>query len=632
MKFIDSGEGKIPLLSAIAILAISLTVNLPGLAISPVLGKLKDVFHSTALEVQLLNVLPNLVTIPFILGAGKICTPKNQLTVLTIGLLIFTATGVAYFFAKSMIILIVLSCILGVGIGLVIPLAASLISQNFSGKPRAIVLGAKSGLSNLSLIIATLFVGWVASRNWHFAFIVYFIPLIPLILVPFIKNKFINKARKAPELVTTNDDKSQNFHFKGKMAENMMWFALIIYFIITYGALVISYYLPFTMEAYGLSTSKVGVATSMFYLSATLAGFGLSKVIKITGIWTFQIALILITISLFSIGFIHSYASYIIGVFMIGLGYGLVQPILYDKTSYFAPNDAKSTEYFAILLTSSYIALSCIPFIVEFFGTFIKGNDDPSFPFILNGVILAILSIVVVVKHKSFVVQAGVIPQGSGIVEQPSSVLDPVTRYVATSMEDNRQKVKENVESAVLESEAPVASPISFNTPSPQSSTASVAFTAPESLTQGLPSSGTLPLTSGKAAQIMKAAESSLSQATNSLREMRIKQSAMLRQEAAQLKEKADELYKESLELIDEANALDSSSASLTTDASATESLTNGSSATDSSGQTIDASSSEKISTASESTSSTEPESQSQTPENNQRPSSPDSSTSAKEI
>ena len=180
MKFIDSGEGKIPMLSVLAILAISLIVNLPGLAISPVLGKIKAEFpHSTALEVQLLNVLPNLFTIPFILGAGKICTPKNQLTVLVIGLSIFTATGVAYFFAKSIIILILLGCLIGVGSGLVIPLAASLISQNFSGKPRGMVLGAKSGLSNLSLIIATLFVGWVAAKNWHFAFIVYFLPLVP---------------------------------------------------------------------------------------------------------------------------------------------------------------------------------------------------------------------------------------------------------------------------------------------------------------------------------------------------------------------------------------------------------------------------------------------------------------------
>ena len=573
MKFIDSGEGKVPLMSAIAILAISLTVNLPGLAISPVLGKLKEVFHSTPLEVQLLNVLPNLLTIPFILGAGKICTPKNQLTVLTIGLSIFTATGVAYFFAKSMIILIVLSCILGVGIGLVIPLAASLISQNFSGKPRGVMLGTKSGLSNLSLIVATLFVGWVASRNWHYAFIAYFIPLIPLVMVPFIRNKFINQQRTPPAITDKeNSGNSQNFHFQGKIARDMMWFALIIYFIVTYGALVFSYYLPFTMDSYGMSTGKVGVATSMFYLAATLAGFGLSKILKATGIWTFQLGMIVITLALFGVGFIHTYASYIIGVFMLGLGYGVIQPILYDKTSYFAPNDAKSTEYFALLLTSTYIALSTIPFIVEFFGTFIKGNTDPSFPFILNGVIMTILSIVVVVKHKNFVVQAGVIPQSEGVLKEPSSVIAPGDRYVAASITGNRQSATAGVEAAMAEGLAPVGVPMDISEPSQTASTitsvSSPIVPSPskenptvgqqdENTDQSIVSIPTAPLSpTGKSAHIMKAAETSLAQAKESLQQMRRQQAQLLKEEAAQLEIKAKELQDEAQQLRNEADEL----------------------------------------------------------------------------
>lgn len=565
MKFVDSGEGKVPLLSAIAILAISLTVNLPGLAISPVLGKLKEVFHSTALEVQLLNVLPNLVTIPFILCAGKICTPKNQLTVLTIGLLIFTATGVAYFFAKSMIILIVLSCILGVGIGLVIPLAASLISQNFSGKPRGMMLGVKSGLSNLSLIVATLFVGWVASKNWHYAFIAYFIPLIPLVMVPFIRNKFINQQRVIPILQKSNETStSENFHFKGKTAKDMMWFALIIYFVVTYGALVFSYYLPFTMDSYGMSTGKVGVATSMFYLAATLAGFGLSKILKATGIWTFQLAMIVITLALFGVGFIHTYASYIIGVFLLGLGYGVIQPILYDKTSYFAPNDAKSTEYFALLLTSTYIALSTIPFIVEFFGTFIKGNTDPSFPFVLNGVIMTILSIVVVVKHKNFVVQAGVIPQGEGIIKEPSSVLAPGDRYVTTTMTGTHQNANASSEAAAAEGLAPVGVPMGVFDSNTNSNTAPSPSVMPASIIT--PISSLAPTPTGRSADIMKAAEASLAQAQSSLAEMRHQQSLMLRQEAAQLESKSVELHLEAQELLKEANTLEISNVSKDTE------------------------------------------------------------------
>lgn len=570
MKFIDSGEGKVPLLSAVAILAISLTVNLPGLAISPVLGKLKEVFHSTPLEVQLLNVLPNLLTIPFILCAGKICTPKNQLTVLTIGLAIFTATGVAYFFAKSMIILIVLSCILGVGIGLVIPLAASLISQNFSGKPRGVMLGTKSGLSNLSLIVATLFVGWVAAKNWHYAFIAYFIPLIPLVLVPFIRNKFINQQREAPVLQKSdNTSDSQNFHFQGKQAKDMMWFALIIYFVVTYGALVFSYYLPFTMDSYGMSTGKVGVATSMFYLAATLAGFGLSKILKATGIWTFQLGMIVITLALFGVGFIHTYASYIIGVFMLGLGYGVIQPILYDKTSYFAPNDAKSTEYFALLLTSTYIALSTIPFIVEFFGTFIKGNTDPSFPFILNGVIMTMLSIVVVVKHKNFVVQAGVIPQREGLLKEPSSVLAPGDRYMASSITGSRQDSEAGSEAAMAEGLAPVGVPMNITSaPSPASS--STVTSTPVSTVSNIPVdipitplAGVKPISpspitpTGRSAEIMKAAETTLSEVNGSIAAMRKHQADMLRQEADVLDTKAAELHQEAEELREEAGELD---------------------------------------------------------------------------
>lgn len=568
MKFIDSGEGKVPLLSALAILAISLTVNLPGLAISPVLGKLKEVFHSTPLEVQLLNVLPNLLTIPFILGAGKICTPKNQLTVLSIGLAIFTATGVAYFFAKSMIILIVLSCILGVGIGLVIPLAASLISQNFTGKPRGVMLGTKSGLSNLSLILATLFVGWVAARNWHYAFIAYFIPVIPLVMVPFIRNKFINQQRVAPVLLKDdNTSDSQNFHFKGKEAKDMMWFALIIYFVATYGALVFSYYLPFTMDSYGMSTGKVGVATSMFYLAATLAGFGLSKILKTTGIWSFQLAMIVISLALFGIGFIHTYASYIIGVFMLGLGYGVIQPVLYDKTSYFAPNDAKSTEYFALLLTSTYIALSTIPFIVEFFGTFIKGNTDPSFPFILNGVIMTIMTIVVVVKHKNFVVQAGVIPQREGVLKQPSSIIAPGDRYVAASITGSRQSASAGVEAAMEEGLAPVGVPMdiasgSSNTASSSVSTlspapASVSFNPITPITPITPISPSPITPTGRSAEIMKAAEHSLAEAQGSIIEMRRQQADLLKQEASQLQQKAEELHQEAEALIAEANSLE---------------------------------------------------------------------------
>lgn len=525
MKYIDSGEGKVPLLSVVAILAISLTVNLPGLAISPVLGELHKYFGNvTKLEVQLLNVLPNLVTIPFILCSGKICNQKNQLTVLTVGLIIYAATGIAYFFAKSMLVLILLSCVLGAGCGLVIPLAASLISQNFKGKPLGTALGFKSGLSNFMVIIATLFVGWVAVKNWHYAFIVYFIPIIPLCLVPFIKSNYINSARPLPDAAAAPGQPQQSFHFQGDKAKKMMWGAMAIYFLITYATIAISYYLPFTMESYGFDTSKVGVATSMYYLSATIAGFGLSKVIKATGVWTMQAGMILATIGLFAIGFIHTYPSYIIGIFIMGIGYGLVQPILYDKTSYFAPSDAKSNEYFAFLLTCNYVGISSVPFIVEFFGSFISDSKDPSFPFILNGVILAIVTIVCIIKHKSFVVQAGVIPEADGLLRFPSSVISPGEREVASEISSHSDNAIEDAKSVKESIDAGAT---------PQKETTD---------------------------DILHKAENSLQSAHQSMMDMRHQEAELLRHEAAELREKAEELTAESSELMEQADSIENTS------------------------------------------------------------------------
>lgn len=85
--------------------------------------------------------------------------------ILGIGLVIYAATGILYFFAKTMTELIVLSCLLGVGCGLIIQLAASLISEYTVGKARTKALGMKSGVSNFMVIFATLFVGWVAVYN-----------------------------------------------------------------------------------------------------------------------------------------------------------------------------------------------------------------------------------------------------------------------------------------------------------------------------------------------------------------------------------------------------------------------------------------------------------------------------------
>lgn len=406
MKYVSNGRGSLPLISLIALLSVSLTVNLPGLAVSPMLGKLSDIFpHASQLEIQLLTLLPNLVIIPMILVAGKITSVRNQTAVLATGLGIFLLSGVLYLFADTMPMLVGLGALLGVGCGLIVPIAAGQLSEWFYGEQNAKVLGFKSGTSNGIVILATLFVGWAADISWHTSFCVYLVPAIPLLLLPFMTNTFIRKHIRPEAPAAANSAASPAKPAdKPKFKRPAVILAGVIglYIALTATSMVFTYYLPFTMKHYGLSTSQVGIATSMFYVTAMIGGFSLTPYIKAVGRFGLYACIVMIVAGLLMLGFFHTMAAYVAGVLLIGLGYGFFQPIIYNKTTQIAPDKALSTKYFSYTLAGNYIALSVVPLIVELFQR-IFDNHTADFPYFLNAAILAVIFALGIFKNKSFV-------------------------------------------------------------------------------------------------------------------------------------------------------------------------------------------------------------------------------------
>ncbi len=402
MKYISNGRGSLPLISLIALLSVSLTVNLPGLAVSPMLGRLSDLFpHASRLEIQLLTLMPNLVIIPMILVSGKITTVRNQTAVLATGLGIFLLSGVLYIFADTMVELVGLGALLGVGCGLIVPIAAGLLSEWFYGEQNAKVLGFKSGTSNGVVILATIFVGWAAGVSWHAAFSVYLVPIIPLLLLPFMTNTFIRKhLRTDPsDLTTAKKPTAPKTTFAHPIW--VLMGVIGLYVVLTASSMVFTYYLPFTMKHYGLTTSQIGVATAMFYVTAMVGGFGLTPFLRTVGNKGLLACIIIMSAGLLTLGCFHTMAGYVAGVLLIGLGYGFFQPIIYNKTTQIAPDKTLSTKYFSYTLAGNYIAISILPVIVEFFQH-IFHNDTPDFPYFLSAAILGLTFVVGVVFHRSF--------------------------------------------------------------------------------------------------------------------------------------------------------------------------------------------------------------------------------------
>lgn len=410
MKYVNSGEGKMPLISLIAILSISLCINMPGLAVSPMLGKLHHIFNSSELEAQLLTSLPNLVMIPVVILAGKIATPRWQTAVLVTGLSIFLVSGVLSLFADSMGYLIFLGCLGGVGCALVVPIAAGYISEWFVARPRQKDLGLKSTTSNFMVIVANVYVGAIVAINWHAAFAVYLIPLVPLCLVPFMTQKYIKSHRRvnatqenaAASAAATSASAKPAYHFQGSESLRMLIALIILYVLLTYATTSISYYAPFMMDHYGMNTTEVGIVTAAYYATVALSGAFVGSLKKFFGKRTMFICLAICAAGLIIIGLTKNFWIYTFSALFIGFAYGIVQPIIYNKTTYIAPTQKAGMQYFGYVLSSNYLSIMMVPFVDGFFRKLFH-STAPGFEFVFSGVVVTLLLIWALFERKNYV-------------------------------------------------------------------------------------------------------------------------------------------------------------------------------------------------------------------------------------
>ena len=409
MKRIPTGKGYITLPALLAIWSISLVVNLPGLAVSPMLGNLDRIFpHASDLEIQLLTVLPNLLIIPFVLFSGKLSESKDKVRIVVIGLAIYLLAGLLYFVADSMVALIAISCLLGCGCGLVIPLAAGLIADTFVGKYRMQQLGIKSGISNVALVLATFVVGWLNHGNWHTPFLVYLIPAVPLALMIFVRNRNpqasvkLNSAppgagsppaaKAARGAAPLPGEKVRGGFILDRIAGLVGIYAFTT---------IISYYLPFLIQEDNLSSDITGTVTALFYLAVFLPGFCLPYIIRFFKQRTSLAATLSIAAGLLLMAVGRQHWLLYVAALMMGFGYGVFQPVIYDKATYTVTDGRKSTLALAIVLSVNYIAITVTPFIVDLFRDMF-GTQSNHFPFFLNFVLTLLFGVAVVLKRNSF--------------------------------------------------------------------------------------------------------------------------------------------------------------------------------------------------------------------------------------
>ena len=382
---INTGQGTIPLITLIGIWSVSALTSLPGLAVSPILGELSTIFpHATELDIQMLTSLPSLLII----------------RLLRVGLWLFAASGVLYLFSSRMWQLMAVSALLGIGAGLIIPLSTGLISRYFTGEYRVRQFGYSSAITNMTLVVATAVTGYLAEVHWRLPFAVYLLPLISLVLSAYLKKDAASVTIKQAAAIIPPIQSTPVISGKYGIHIRHLVQLMLFYGLVTYVVLAVTFNLPFLMEAHHFSSGNSGLMISLFFLAIMAPGFMLDSLVKLLGNKTKLYSLLAIAIGLLLIWISPTEWLIVPGCILVGLGYGIIQPLIYDKTVDTAIPQ-KTTLALAFVMVMNYLAILLSPFITDFFQ-WIFHTGSQEFPFIFNLCITILIMYWAYAKKEEF--------------------------------------------------------------------------------------------------------------------------------------------------------------------------------------------------------------------------------------
>ena len=177
----DSSNPKILVAT---ILSMSLLTVMAGAAVAPALNAISAHFaDANPLLIQFVVSMPALFIILTNFCFPMLCRVMRTRTIALCGLLLYVVAGSGAFFADNIVVLLVLRALLGVSVGMIMPLSTGLLAYYFPPEEQARLMGLAAAMNQMGGVVATFLAGMLAAVSWNFAFLVYLLGLIAVVLV-----------------------------------------------------------------------------------------------------------------------------------------------------------------------------------------------------------------------------------------------------------------------------------------------------------------------------------------------------------------------------------------------------------------------------------------------------------------
>lgn len=158
----------------LGVLALAPLTIMAGAAVSPALADIQAHLEGARPTLtKMILTIPALFIIPTSYSVGRWSGGISKKKLALAGVALYTISGCSAVFAPDIYALLVSRAFLGISVGIIMPVAASLIADFFSGEDRLRMLGYNSACANMGGIIATFSSGLLAAIDWRYSFMVY---------------------------------------------------------------------------------------------------------------------------------------------------------------------------------------------------------------------------------------------------------------------------------------------------------------------------------------------------------------------------------------------------------------------------------------------------------------------------
>ncbi len=335
----------------ITILSLSLITVMAGAAASPALGAIETYFvNINAIYIQMIITIPPLFIVLTSLFFGKISNQFTTKPIAIFGLILYLIGGSFAGITSNIYVLLFFRMILGIGVGLIMPLSIGLISFLYSKNEQSQLMGYSSAMNNLGGIIALVLSGLLVSINWRYGFLVYLLGIFSFILVIYF----------LPDINLRSPKNKIDKELIKKIAPYA--FSVFTIMLIFY-ALPSNFSIIITKEG-KIPTRYIGILMAIQTLGAFLVGIKLDLLIKLFPKQLKYLSGIFLFIGFLLLSITSNIFLLIIALFSIGLGLGTGIPIYNSQASISVLKEETPTAM-ALMSSMLYLGQFISPFIIQ---------------------------------------------------------------------------------------------------------------------------------------------------------------------------------------------------------------------------------------------------------------------------